>query len=87
MIFSKLKSSAQVFWTPEMFNGAKSNLINKEQDGAKRLSGIITAHVHKSLSLVQQSSKLFILLSSFPCNSYETAEDVIYDPSILVEGL
>jgi len=84
MISPRLRGSAQVFWTPEMLNRAKSILMSKEQGGGRKLSGIITAHVHKGLSLVQQSSKLFILLPSFLRSPYETAENAMYDPSILL---
>jgi len=75
------KSSGGVTgWSPSLVNAAKSVLVSEN----KKLRGVVTAHIHKNFSIVEQNQQLFVVLPAFLMSERELAQNVLCNPSLLL---
>jgi len=74
------KTGGDVGWTPTMLQRAKTLLL---AEGTK-LKGLVTAHIHKSLSIVKHGGQMFIVLPAFLMHEREIARNVTFNPSVVL---
>ena len=75
---------SQSGWTPSTVARALAEITSLEHRTRMHLSGLVTAHVHKTLDILQVNGYNLILLPSFLKTGYETAEDKMYQPAIVL---
>lgn len=77
----------QAGWTPSAVDKAKSLVLDKVLREHKEIRGIVTAHCHKMLDILNSTGLWLILLPSFLKTGKETSEDIMYQPALLfMEG-
>ncbi len=75
---------SQSGWTPATVARALAEITSVEHRTRMHLSGLVTAHVHKTLDILQVNGYNLILLPAFLKTGYETAEDKMYQPAIVL---
>jgi len=69
----------EVGWSPTMLQRAKTMLLAE----GKELKGLVTAHIHKGLSILKHGKQIFVTLPAFLMDEKEIARNVAFNPTIL----